>query len=461
MQLSGLRSAVLLLFAILVPLPAYTAEAFIPPSAASFRIIQSQFTTKAYEEAALNVLLDEANSLARSMKLHENLPIKVRDLLQVRISKPFWSENARTFGVISTSNYHYYASVDNKLSYIVRNLGKEDTGEAGYLEAIRVKYAAPKSQVDTNKAYKIATQWLAAASVDIKELERSSKATIRVWDLGRQYVPVYWVVWEQPHLSFENLESRTQPVSRPVATLQFLEPETRLLQMHVEKGKYLMRKPLAVPGRDSLLQTEDPQLRELFAITEDYRTKALRALIAEANKMARKLSLAQPLPITEPSLIEARVDFPSVSLHYGHFGTIATKEYVFTANVSNKVAYISKNFRYQDESSFLDTIRRSWLSPLAKVNTNAAYTLATQWLAAASVDFTALERDCRVQITYLRPEPDDKFVPIYKVVWFAKRVKPVATVEIFEPEQVLLKLWVEDAAYLGAPALNVVAGEGL
>jgi len=47
-----------------------------------------QFTTQAYKEAALNILLEEVNGAAHVLHLSERLPIRSADLVEVGITPP-------------------------------------------------------------------------------------------------------------------------------------------------------------------------------------------------------------------------------------------------------------------------------------------------------------------------------------------------------------------------------------
>jgi len=119
--------------------------------------LQRRATTDAYRRAAFEILLAEANQIARELELPERLPIKRSDLLETWINTPQWADSARQFGFVCTSNYYYYASVGNKLASIVPNFGKDDLRRPAYMEALRKRYLMPKAQMDTNAAYAMAT----------------------------------------------------------------------------------------------------------------------------------------------------------------------------------------------------------------------------------------------------------------------------------------------------------------
>jgi hypothetical protein len=148
-----------------------------------------------------------------------------------------------------------------------------------------------------------------------------------------------------------------------------------------------------------------------------------------------------------------------VPIHQGRFATLSTEDYVYGAD-ADKLTYINASFRFRgDEGRYLASLKARYAAPKAQVNTNTAYMLATQWLAAASVDVKSLERNCHVAVTYwdLR---DGRFVPLYTVDWFKgdgiqEDVRNAATVEVLEPERLLHKLWVQDVQYIKSKPMVV------
>jgi hypothetical protein len=86
--------------------------------------------------------------------------------------------------------------------------------------------------------------------------------------------------------------------------------------------------------------------------------------------------------------------------------------------------------------------------PLNRIDTNAAYQLATQWLSAVSMDVAGLNQDCHRSIRPWIPEgATNYFVPVYRVSW-GKDGEPVALVELFLPTKTLRDLRVEKSKYI-------------
>ena len=413
-----------------------------------------RYTTRAYKEAALDVLLQEVNRVAHDMQLPEKLPIERADLVETHVAAPFWSEHVGGFGSITTRNYDYSASVGNKLSYIVRNLGPSDQREQAYNNSLKARYLAPINQMDTNAAHAMATQFLASAGVDVLALERDYRKEILAWEVGDKFVPVYSIRWHQPY-------DITSGPPAP-AFVQLLAPERRLLQMHVESEKHLRRKRLVVPNRDRLLQqTEDPQMRQMWLTTEAYKQAALLVMLEEVNRICRALTLPERLPVRVSDLRKVIIETPFVSDHIGHFGTVRTDNYAYGAE-AYKLVHVTRATSEEQQRADREVFRKRYSVPEAQLNTNAAYRLATQWLAAASVDVAALERDYQVQIRPWDWHPNQgsrgRFTPLYELRWertVGRLLERAVYMEVLEPERQLETLRVEKPEYITRPPFTV------
>ena len=199
-------------------------------------------TTPAYRQEALRLVVEEANRVASELQLPESLPISETNLVAWYLSAPHMAHTlGGAVGNITTSNYTYYISVANKFSFLVRaHLQAE-------YDQLRQQYLWPMSRMDTNAAYQVATQFLAAASMDAKALNRDCNVHILPFTpegpSGRHFVPVYWVYWVR----------RSEEGRGSVATVELLEPTRTLRQLRVEKPEYILRRPLAITNLKVLL----------------------------------------------------------------------------------------------------------------------------------------------------------------------------------------------------------------
>jgi hypothetical protein len=413
-------------------------------TAESLQALQMRYLTPAYKEAALKLLLEEANAIAKELQLPEKLPIVRDDLVEISINAIIWTDSAGSFGGISTRRYHYIAGIGNKISSVVRNFGDSDETMPAYWELLKKKYQARPVNVNTNAAFNLATQWLAGASFDVPALLRDSEVKIYTGTEGGKFLGFYVV-------GIGNS-----------AEVHLVEPEHALLDLTVSKPQYIKRKKLVVPNRDWLLQqTDDPRMRKMWLTTESYKQAALGAMLKEVNALCRQLNLAQRLPVQSSNLTELRIETPFFSDHKGMFASLSTEDYVFAAGESNKLSYVNKNFRLRDdEAEYRESLKARYKRPRTEVNTNTAYALATQWLAAFSVDVKALERDYRATVSWW--DLGDYFVPLYTVEWRkAGTGESAASVELVGPERFLKKLWVEKPEYIGREPLVVPDREKL
>jgi hypothetical protein len=132
---------------------------------------------------------------------------------------------------------------------------------------------------------------------------------------------------------------------------------------------------------------------------------------------------------------------------------------------------VSKGYKFSglDVANYDQTCLnlKKTLLPLEQMDTNAAYQLATQWLASASMDVEQLNRDCQVQVAVsphwnglskLGQMPGKEFVPIYYVWWtLPEKDAPkiggitfasIARVELFLPTKKLIQMSVDDPKYI-------------
>jgi hypothetical protein len=194
--------------------------------------LDMKFTTQAYQQAAFNLVLREANQVAKDMHLPEELPITKSNVLQGFISPFGISYVQKCIGNISTKNYVYCVSVGNKFSYL------EGTHQAEDCKRYAAAYMWPVSKIDTNLAYQQATQWLRAAHMDVAGLDRDCRMGSRTGDFyyytpPGKFVPVYEVYWE----------GKTDK-RNTVAEVMVFTPTKALLQLRVEDAKYILREPL-------------------------------------------------------------------------------------------------------------------------------------------------------------------------------------------------------------------------
>lgn len=158
------------------------------------------FTTDAYNREAFKLVLQEANCVAQELQLPEKLPITEQDAVDRFVVRYGMSEvYPRMIGSIHTRHYGYFVSVGHKLSFVMR------TGEERECSEWAKRFQWPLGNIDTNAAYQLATQWLAAAKMDVQALDRNCKMRVELnpyWNQALygtgKFVPIYEVSWASP-----------------------------------------------------------------------------------------------------------------------------------------------------------------------------------------------------------------------------------------------------------------------
>jgi len=192
------------------------------------------YTTKAYQQEALRLLLEEANSVAKILNLSEKLPINNSNVVEVYFRPP----GLVALGSVSTSNYVYFASVGRTFSGLDQRRQVESFYEA------KEKYQWPVSRLNTNAAYQTATQMMSAVGMDVNALNRDCKVDTRASfpDAPEKafFLPVYRVSWLKD--------------GKSVASFEFLEPTKTVRHISVFDPQYILRKPKEIPNLAELLQ---------------------------------------------------------------------------------------------------------------------------------------------------------------------------------------------------------------
>ena len=223
------------------------------------------------------------------------------------------------------------------------------------------------------------------------------------------------------------------------------------LCIHAQSNSNLLSKP----GWPKM--TARQRYEKLNSTTSAYRQEALQLVIAEANRVAQELNLPENLPITERNIIQAFISPPQM-VKVG-LGNITTSNYTYYVTVGDKFSYLEKHFSDVMNKDYAE-LKAQYLWPMSRMDTNAAFQSATQWLAAASMDVEAINRDCDVHVEAFTPEGKGgaHFVPLYRVYWTEKKgnsFTPAASVEFLEPTKTLRQLRVNKTEYILRPSLQI------
>lgn len=233
------------------------------------------FTTPAYNNEALRLVIQEANRVAEELQLPGELPITKSNILQCFITPYAMVRHADgAIGNITTSNYTYCVSVDGKFSFLERchHDGERAQWVSEYSQP--VSYLDPKTGqqvfetntafqlLDTNAAYQLATQWLADVSMDVKGLNRDYTRYIHptlIWGQRGElrFLPLYNVYWTKGPDGYGSQ-----------AFVELFLPTKTLVQLRVIDSKYILRKPLKFKNLDSLLSQTNASFQTEVAPVE-------------------------------------------------------------------------------------------------------------------------------------------------------------------------------------------------
>lgn len=241
---------------IFVPLNGFCQETnYSPELVASVRRLHELTSTPdAYKEAALRLLMAEANNVAADLTLGEDLPITEAKLTANYVTPPRMAARIGAIGNITTSKYTYFFSVGGKFSYLTKVGLQEDYAK------MRRENLVSMSQMDTNAAFQAAVKILEAAKMDVTQLSKDCRVHITAFtpegDSGQNFVPVYWVYWTP-------LEQESHG---SIASVELFAPTKSIRQLRVEDSKYILRSPLVVSNLDCLLsQTNAPAVTNVPA----------------------------------------------------------------------------------------------------------------------------------------------------------------------------------------------------
>lgn len=203
--------------------------------------IEPMFTSEAFQEEGLRMVIAEANAVARDLRLPESLPIIRSNLTKTFIAPFGYTYIDKRLGNVTTSNYTYNVGYDFKFSDLT--VARYDERCLDYRE----KYQWPISRLDTNTPYHLATQWLAAVRMDVAALNRDCEAHVSVspyWndvELGEipksRFTPLYYVWW-----TFRN--PNTNRAKTGPAGVELFLPTKTLVALDVNNPKYILRSPL-------------------------------------------------------------------------------------------------------------------------------------------------------------------------------------------------------------------------
>jgi len=243
-----------------------------------------------YRAAVIQRMLAEANWAAARLKLPTKRPIQVTDVQDDYICAPWFSVLHGTNRFPDTIFGSHIFDPDIPREQRVRALkiglyGRIDTMnfEFGFdqgrllhvqrLSEPTVEYYARNlddligktSLIDTNGAYQLATQWLAAVDVDMAALSKLKWTVNQLHYLARGAtnavtLPLYYVDFGTKHYP---ASGNLHAFDEPLVSVKILGTTKELIELHILDNSFCRRSPLLVTNALDLIRTPNPSVKQL------------------------------------------------------------------------------------------------------------------------------------------------------------------------------------------------------
>ncbi len=186
-------------------------------------------TPLAYKYVAIMAMMSQVNYHAPRMHLPIDVPVKEQDIRFLHVAPPVIVGNyADVGGRIQVKNYSFTFANDWRQIYNLDDFGKHSLGippqernEPG--NSIMERAALMKYTVNTNDAYRLATNWIAGLDVDIAKLEAIHRPVIdqETFHSKRGLVPspLMSVDWKMPGNDPAGVRVEISAVSGDLLTL--------------------------------------------------------------------------------------------------------------------------------------------------------------------------------------------------------------------------------------------------
>ncbi len=191
------------------------------------------WTSPAYQSRAYQLMLAEANTVRKDLKLPVD-PIQPGDITEQYVRPPRFGYG----GHLTTARYDFQFDTAGKLQTLLRFslVWPPEPIETTYGRLFK-----SPSLLDTNSAYQLATQWLAQLSVDVAALEAKYTASVGQQEWSNKskdpskpvYLPVYLVRWRAGR-------------SKQAAEVHILGTTKELLMLRIDDPSFSSRAPLVI-----------------------------------------------------------------------------------------------------------------------------------------------------------------------------------------------------------------------
>jgi hypothetical protein len=269
----------------------------------------------AYKYVAIAVMLAEINYCASRLHLPIDLPVKESDIRVAMVDNPSVHSHLQRrpieygfSGRIDTSKYTFSFPAGGglhpnpgKLRFIIRlDNGYEAYSTTKIQGDLPTREFLPQlvgihSTIDTNDAYRIATNWLTAIDVDVQWLQKEYPVTVRqqfLTDYGP--LPIFDVRWGAGR------EDKWGHPKSPVVDITIASDTRELLHLRQNDDSYSKRPFVLIKDMDKLLAIPDV---EFLKYTSEQRSNLVVRFSAVTypaltNESRSLLSEPKTLPVT-------------------------------------------------------------------------------------------------------------------------------------------------------------------
>jgi len=174
-----------------------------------------------------------------------------------------------------------------------------------------------------------------------------------------------------------------------------------------------------------------------------YKAAMSKLMLAEVTDYAAQLNLSEPLPVTTNALKELFFASPFLAERFGALGSLQTTNFSYGFGKGKRLCYITRVIKGRNSYDY-DANKPYAIDPSA-VNTNAAYCMATQFLATAFVDVSRLSTSSIVSV---QPWVILHMTTSKYTVQWERNGKQVVKVVLSPPKAELWTLRVEDPSLI-------------
>lgn len=208
------------------------------------------------------------------------------------------------------------------------------------------------------------------------------------------------------------------------------------------QGNTSSNNPPALSEKERLEMRQD-----MYFTTPEIKLLTLQVMINEANLVAQRLKMREPMPITKSSVVDGMINPPWFAMR-DSFGRISTTNYVYFFTVQKKFA----GFAPADWSKVY-----SWLkseSVHKEPDTNAAFMEACQLMRSVSFDVDALNKDCTA-VKYVDTPSEIKGRGFFCIVNWRQGDHTVADIQFLEPGPIVLEMHMYTNRYINRKPMEI------